>query len=217
MYLKKILLLLAVFLPQPVKLFCYRRFFGWQIGNLVTIGFSYIDSQQVKIGDNTRIGHFNIIRNIKQLEIGEKCYIANFNEFFGNPRQDSTWSRKLLIGNKVLIMSHHFIDVLGSVTRGDRTTIGGRNSHFWTHSLINEGGILKLQETDIEIGENSYIGARATLIGCKIPKNSIVGAGSIVNKSFSEESNYSLLIVGNPASIKKRYEIHSFELAQQKY
>lgn len=214
MYLKKILLLLVIFLPQSLKLFCYRRFFGWQIGDFVTIGFSYIDSQQVNIGDNTRIGHFNIIRNLKQLAIGEKCYIANFNEFYGNPRQDTTWARKLLIGNKVLIMSHHFIDVVGSVTISNCTTVGGRDSHFWTHSLVNEGGILNLQETDINIGENSYIGARATLIGCKLPNNSIVGAGSIVNKSFSEESNQSLLIAGNPASIKKRYEIRSLELTK---
>lgn len=212
MHFKKIFLLLTVFFPQPLKLFFYRKFFGWKIGKLVSIGFSYIDSQQVKIGDNTRIGHFNVIRNIKQLEIGEKCYIANFNEFFGNVRQDTLWKRKLLIGNNVLIMSHHFIDVVGSITINNNTTVGGRDSHFWTHSLINEKQILNLQATDIEIGENSYIGARATLIGCKIPKNSIVGAGSVVNKSFSEDSNYSLLIAGNPATIKKRYEIDSFEV-----
>lgn len=212
MYIKRIWLLLIIFLPLPLKLFAYRRLLGWKIGNSVSIGFSYLDSHQVTIGDNVRIGHFNVIRNLKYLEIGDESYVANFNQFFGNPRQDTSWKRKLLIGRKVLIMSHHFLDVVGSITISNGTTIGGRDSHFWTHSLVNEEGIYHLKAYDLEIGENSYIGARATLISCTIPNNSIVGAGSIVNKSFSEDENYSLLITGNPAAIRKRYKKHNLDV-----
>ena len=103
-------------------------------------------------------------------------------------------------------MSHHFIDVLGTVTIGANTTIGGRDTHFWSHSRFYDEALSpQLEAIDIKVGKNSYVGARATLIGCSIPEGAIVGAGSIVNKSFENDKNYNFLIAGNPAKIKKRY------------
>ena len=75
---------------------------------------------------------------------------------------------------------------------------------FRSHSLEFEKTSSKLVPKDIFIGNNVYIGARASLFGCYIPDNAIIGMGSVVTKSFEGE-NDRVLIAGNPATIKKRY------------
>ena len=51
----------------------------------------------------------------------------------------------------------------------------------------------------ITIGDHSFIGMNALLLaGITLPKQCIVGAGSVVTKSFSEEG---CIIAGNPARI----------------
>jgi acetyltransferase-like isoleucine patch superfamily enzyme len=202
---RKILLFLAVILPQPFKLFIYRRVMGWTIGKQVKIGFSYIECDEVIMGDNILIRHFNIIRGLKHFQLGRNSYIANFNEFFGNNSPDDNWKNELILGEGMLVMSHHFVDVAGTVTIGSHTTIAGRETQIWSHSLTYPNDIPALVPINVSIGEKVYIGARSTLIGCEIPDRAVVGAGSVVNKSFSAET-CRLLIAGNPATIKKRYE-----------
>jgi acetyltransferase-like isoleucine patch superfamily enzyme len=208
---QKPILLLAVIMPQGIKRFLYRHVFGWKIGQGVQIGLSYIDSNNVEIGDNTRIGHFNIFRELRQLKIGENCYLANFNEIFGARQYDETYTSVFEVGNHVNFMSHHFVDTAGTVSIGDKTTIGGRDTHFWSHTILLLDGERTMQPTQVCIGQNTYVGARVTLVGCSIPEGSMVGAGSVVTKSFPPEANR-ILIAGNPAIIKKRYEICQNEL-----
>lgn len=201
---RKFFLILTMFMIQPLKLFVYRRIYGWNIGHTVKIGFSYIDADDVLIGDGVRIGNFNIIRNLRHLQVDTGSFIANFNQFYGNKYQDPQWKTCLIIRDHVLFMSHHFIDVAGTIEIGSKTVVGGRDTHFWSHSLVSENDSSKLVPLDIFIGKNVYIGARATLLGCSIPDAAIIGMGSVVTKSFSAE-DCQLLIAGNPAMIKKRY------------
>ncbi|MEO0924435.1 MAG: hypothetical protein AAFY63_01035 [Cyanobacteria bacterium J06643_13] len=205
--LNKILPIVALFLSQPLKLGFYRRFLGWQIGNEVNIGFSYLESEEVIIGDGVKLGHFNIVRNLKLLKIEKDARIANFNQFYGDrrKREQVGWNRELVMEERVRFMSHHFVDVSGTVRIGANTTIGGRDTHFWSHGRLYNDGAFKFGAINIKIGTNSYVGARATLIGCDLPDGVIVGAGSIVNKSFAHDDSCSFLIAGNPAQIKKRY------------
>lgn len=53
----------------------------------------------------------------------------------------------------------------------------------------------------ISIGDNVWIGANVTILpGVKIGNSCIVGAGSVVTKSFNEDH---LVIAGNPAQVIK--------------
>lgn len=204
---RQLILILAIPLPQVIKKLIYRHVMGWKIGQDVKIGFSYLGCEVIALEDGVRIGHFNIIRRLRYFHLGRNSQLKNFNQIFfsGNLAQAPDWAGKLTIGNNVNFMSHHFIDVGGSVVIGNHTTVAGRDTHFWSHSFIPSGESRQHIRTKIEIGENVYIGARATLLGCTIPPRAIIGAGSIVNKSFAAEESR-LLIAGNPASIKKRYE-----------
>ncbi len=202
---KKLLLLLCVVLPQGLKQGIYRNVFRWKIGRRVRIGYSYLECASADLGDDVRIGHFNVVRGLQRFEVGERTYIANFNEFFGNGGTYESFQSVLTFGSGVNFMSHHFIDVGGVVTVGDGATIGGRDTHFWSHTRTLDSGIPRLDPTEVTIGADVYVGARATLVGCSIPDGAVIGAGSVVTKSFAPEPQR-LLIAGNPAAIRKRYE-----------
>ena len=76
------------------------------------------------------------------------------------------------------------------------------------HTILN-GMKNKVEQNhvayDVYIGENCWIGHSSIILpGVKLTgKNVIVGAGSVVTKSFSESN---VLIAGNPAVIKKKYK-----------
>lgn len=208
--LKKIILIIAMFSPNFLKLLFYRQL-GCIIANNVRIGFSYIDCQKMILEEDTRIGNFNVIRRLKSFEMRKKSYIKNFNQFFfsGDLSSSPEWAGKIVIGENVHIMSHHFIDAGGSICIGENTTIAGRDTHIWSHTFIPIQENLEHSRIELNIGSNVYIGARSSVFN-NVPDNAIVGLGSIVNKFFPNENNdVRLLIAGNPAVIKKRYKLKS--------
>ena len=199
---KPIPLLISIF-PARVKPWLYRRLLHWKIGKNVRVGLTYINGTQVVIGDDVKIGHFNLIMTFKVLEIGSQVLIKNFNHFVSSPRV-SHWPCCLKIGSRAKIMSHHYMDGYGKIEIGENTTIGGRESQFWSHTLSLKGDKMVLTPLEIYIGKNVYVGARSVLLECVIPDNSVVGAGSVVTRAFQKE-DARILIAGNPAQIKKRY------------
>lgn len=63
--------------------------------------------------------------------------------------------------------------------------------------LKSPGG-LKLLLKDIYIGNNSFIGARVSLLpGATVGKDCIIGAGSVVKGTIPDGS----IVIGNPARV----------------
>lgn len=60
-----------------------------------------------------------------------------------------------------------------------------------------------IQKNHVEIGDGTWIGHGACVIGAKIGKNCVVGANSVV---ISDAPDFSVL-VGAPAKIIKRYDV----------
>jgi acetyltransferase-like isoleucine patch superfamily enzyme len=137
MLMRKILSLLlqifGAFLPSGAKRHLYRLVLGWIIGEGAKIGFSIILCTKVRIGSNVRIGHFNIFRGLKILEIGNETKILNFNHFMA--RVEDAWPATFSIGSNSLVTSHHFFDCGGRVKIGNLCCVGGRDTQFWTHLL----------------------------------------------------------------------------------
>lgn len=83
---------------------------------------------------------------------------------------------------------------------GDNVTIASG-----THWVTHDNSVIKLgiDATDyygkIKIGNNCFIGTNVTLLpGVTLGDNTIVGASSVVTKSFSEGN---VVIAGNPAKV----------------
>jgi len=56
--------------------------------------------------------------------------------------------------------------------------------------------------SEVEIGENAWIGENVSIIGCKIGRNSVIGANSVVTKDIPEFC----VAVGAPAKVVKRFD-----------
>ena len=196
--------LFAMLLPHPIKRFLLRSTLGWSIGKDTKIGYSIILCRQVRIGANCQIGHFNLVGDLKTLEIGDESKIFNLNHFMAS--KHGGWPDAFSIENNSQITSRHFFDCSGGIRIGNRCLIGGRDSQFWTHFFISHDGASRIEWRELTIADRCYICARATLVYCKIPSDCVIGAGAVVTKDFSKEGT-GLLLAGNPATIKKRYTL----------
>jgi acetyltransferase-like isoleucine patch superfamily enzyme len=201
---RSILLLFPLLLPGPLKRAWYRFVLGWRVGRRVRIGFSYLDAREVDLGDGVYIGHFNVMRSVGRFVVGRNTHISNFNTFSGNSYTAPGWLRSIVIGDGCYVMSHHFFDVGGEIVVGPDATLAGRDTQLWTHTVELVNGKPKLIPLALRIGAGCYIGARSTLLYCTLPDGCLVGAGSVVTRSF-EPAYGRLLIAGNPASVRKTY------------
>jgi acetyltransferase-like isoleucine patch superfamily enzyme len=206
------ILVCLAFMPSFLKKFIYRLLLGYKIGKNVKIGLSIIDAQNVEIGDNVHIGHFNLFVNIKSILIGEGSAIGHLNIFRGGTIQlgryveilrqneinaipipiaanevDSTF----IMGDGGTISTGHKIDFTDRVTFGKLVILGGRNSSLWTHNRQNT--------KPIHIGDYCYLGSEIRITpGGEIAPRCIVGIGAVITKKFTEEYKF---IAGVPAKV----------------
>ena len=104
------------------------------------------------------------------------------------------------IGSGCLICSNLLTPESYLIEIGDNTTVS-TNVSFVTHD--NCAKLLFPGKSDffgkIVIGNNCFIGEKSTILyGVTLTDNIIVGAGSVVTKSFNQER---IIIGGNPAKI----------------
>ena len=180
-----------------LRVAAYRLIFRYRIEN-ARIGWGTILAVEHADLRGCTIGMFNRFTGPILVRIGRGTLMGDANVFYGNiPTRTARpvpTERVIEIGADLHIGSHHFFDLSGSISIGDRTQLGGRHSQFWTH-----GGSQGIQ--NIRIGKHCYL-ASAVLFaaGTELGDNVIVGLGSVVTRSFNQNN---LLIAGNPARLLK--------------
>ena len=105
-----------------------------------------------------------------------------------------------------LIVGHAFIGPRFRLFSDKKITIGNGISIAWDvmildtsfHKIVGTSGVA----AEVVIEDDVWIGANVIILpGARIRRGSVVGAGSVVTKSFDEEA---VLLAGNPAKIVKR-------------
>lgn len=193
-----------VFMPQAVKQAYYRRVLGWRIGKNVRIGLSLILADEVVIGDNVTIRGLNYWHGLHRLVIGNNVTFQSANGIYADAAQSERFPRIVTFGNNVFVGSRHYIDACGVVDIQDGAVIAGRGTCIWSHTLRPTFDTLRMEALNVRVGKGVYVGANAVLVGCDLPDNAVVAAGSVVPKRYPAEAAR-LLIGGNPARVIKRY------------
>jgi len=120
-------------------------------------------------GKNLKVAEQVLIYSPDKLSVGDNVYIG-FCSYLGNG--------PIFLGDEVLIGNHVSITAANHLRKN--------NSYRFTGSELKS----------IEIGDGTWIAAHACITaGVSIGKGCLVGAGSVVTKSFGDN----LLIAGSPA------------------
>jgi len=198
-------------LPSFLKRPCYRFFLGYRIGKRVRIGLSIIDAALCEIGDDSEIGHLNVIIAVKSLTLGDHVRIGHLNIIRGgdevsmgryseflrlneinsirDPEVVNPVDPRFSLGPGSIITTGHKIDFTDRVEIGRRTIIGGRNSSLWTHN--------RQRTQPISVGDFAYVGSEIRMApGSAIPPRCIVGIGAVITGEIDGEG---WLIGGVPA------------------
>lgn len=141
------------------------------------------DVKTDSIGENTRVWQFSVIMD--GARIGDHCNI-NCHTFIEND---------VILGDRVTVKSGVF---LWNGLRVENDVFIGPNVTF-INDLSPRSKKYPEKFLQIEIRENSSIGANATILGgISIGKYAMIGAASLVTKSVPDYA----LVYGNPAKIE---------------
>lgn len=206
---KKLLLILIIPLPQPVKRWIYRKVFGWAVADSAYVGLSFVYVLHAQLGPHAKIGNFNIIRHLHRLELGEGAEIGSRNYITAAPFSSSkAFCRSehrdpaLILGPYASVTGRHFFDCNDRIEIGGFSIVAGRESCFYTHGIDVQTN--RQTVAPISIGSYCMIGARCMFVkGAVLPDCSVLGAQSLLHKKMNDPYT---LYSGNPARSVKRFD-----------
>ncbi len=191
-HMKLVLKALLVFFPWTIRRRLLILLFRYKIHPSARIGFSFFYPVHLEMGAGATVGHFNVAVNLEKIIMNEKTTIGRKNWITGYPlhRKDNFEHAEdrmpvLIMGKDSAITKDHMIDCTDTVTIGELTSIGGYGSQILTHSTSIEHN--RQNCAPISIGSRSFVGTRSILLpGTSLPDSSVLGAGSVLTKSFTE-------------------------------
>lgn len=166
----------------------WKRTRSWSATKIYKYGFK-------KTGKNISIGYNLFVRNPIKISFGDNVHIGN-NVFLSNVEIPSG---ELIIENGASIDNGSFLDFSGNVYMRENAHIA-QGCYITTHTHGYDYHNAP-QGVSLEIGKNSFIGAKSTVLyNCnRIGDYAVVGAGSVVTKDVPDFA----VVVGNPARIIK--------------
>lgn len=210
---RKRLITLLIFLFPTTLIRPLLFLLGCKLGKGSKIGFSIINSNQIKFGEGVRIGHLNYIK-VNKIRLEDNAYINHLNILKGpfslhlkrkaaigklniitRARIGITYGHsELSLGNLTKINSFHFLDLTNSIVIGDHSTLAGIRSQIWTHGYVhetNDGPNRFRVDGKVIIGNNVYIGSNVFVNpGVQVCDEIHIGGNSNISKSLVRPGMY---------------------------
>ena len=161
-----------------------------RVNHIKKVGNCYIGGGKIKNKGTFFIGNKSIIRPSTDIYVHNKTssLMIGDNTEIGNHSTISAYN-KIQIGNGVLTGPHVFI--------------ADHNHNYENpHKPIYMQGVKIKQNAIVKIGDGTWIGTNAVIVGSvQIGKNCVIGANSVVTKNIPDYS----IAVGCPATVIKKY------------
>jgi acetyltransferase-like isoleucine patch superfamily enzyme len=189
---KTLLGFVSLLLPWGLRRAFLEKQFGYSIHPTSRIGLAWIFPRHLIMEEGARIGHLTLCKHIDLLHLGAHAVVGQLNWITGFPSgpsrhfaHQSERRPELIVETHAGISSRHFIDCSARVRIGAFATVGGFRSQLLTHSIDFAAG--RQTAEPIEIGEYSFTGTNSVVLGgSSLPHHSILGAQSLLNKSWDE-------------------------------
>lgn len=138
----------------------------------------------VALERGSRLGRWNIVKNVGALCLGEDASIGRLNVLSAHPVFTRLLSDggTLVLAHHAKITSRHQIDCSGGVTIGAFASVAGHQTRIMSHSVDLTRNAQAAHP--VRIGERSFVGTRALILGgAWLPDRSVLAAGSVLVKS----------------------------------
>lgn len=201
-------------MPWRLKRFFLEKIFHYKIHKTAHIGLSYIYPKHLIMEEGAYIGHLNVAIHLELIHMEKDCTISQKNWITGFPLDNKTNFQEfpdrkpyLIMKKDSAITKQHLVDCTDTVTIGELTSIGGYSTQILSHSTSLQKN--KQSCAPITIGHHCFVGTRSIILpGTILPNHSVLGAGAVCKKQFTEEY---ALYGGVPAKfIKKMDETYAF-------
>lgn len=188
-----ILKVIVCLLPWPLKRFCLRRFFGFEIDSTARIGLAWIFPKRLRMGKNSQIGHFTVAIHLDELQLGNEATIGRSNWITGYPSDGKEYfthqtnrQPRLVLAEHSAVTKHHYLDCTHEIRIGKFSTVAGHHTEILTHSLDIVAN--RQDSKPVEIGDYCFVSTRCVILGgTRLPSYCVLAAGAVLNKNFTEE------------------------------
>lgn len=167
---------------------------------------SFFYSSKFKFGNFMKLGDSVYVSALGKngIEVGNNFSLAAFSRMVVSTTFNDL-GEHIKIGNNVGISEFAYIGGAGGLEIGDDCIFGQyfschpeNHNHHYLHEPIRLQGV---NRKGIKIGNNCWVGSKVTVLdGVEIGDGCIVAAGSVVTKSFPNNS----IIGGVPAKLLKK-------------
>ena len=185
-------MLLSFLLPWQLRRSFLEKQFGYQIHPTARIGLAWIFPDRLIMEEGSAIGTATVCKGIDLLHLKAHAIIGRGNWITGFPlgasrhfAQQTDRRPELIVGEHSAITNRHLLDCTNSVTIGRFTTFGGFHSQIISHSIDLEQN--RQSSKPVRVGDYCFVGTNCVLLGgSTLPDFSVLGAKSLLNKSFTD-------------------------------
>ena len=185
-------MLVSFLMPWNLRRSFLEKQFGFQIHPTARIGFAWILPNRLIMEEGCSIGAATVCKNIDLLHLKAHAIIGRANWITGFPLGPSphfahqTDRRpELIVGEHSAITNRHLLDCTNSVAIGRFTTFAGFHSQIISHSIDLEQN--RQSSQPVRVGDYCFVGTNCVLLGgSALPDFCVLGAKSLLNKSFTD-------------------------------